>query len=133
MKAKPLILGNDGFVQVSAGVATHVEINIPGPAGSCVLPIILKGSREGTGCWTWNGDTERPTLKPSVLRTSGHYVPGFKEGDSCWCTYYAERPDEVEHFKCFRCHTWINDGKAQFLPDCSHELAGQTLDLLEVD
>jgi hypothetical protein len=31
------------------------------------------------------------------------------------------------------CHTWINDGKVQFLGDCTHEFAGQTLDLLDVD
>lgn len=31
------------------------------------------------------------------------------------------------------CHTWINDGKVQFLSDCSHEFAGQTLDLLDVE
>lgn len=31
------------------------------------------------------------------------------------------------------CHTWITDGKAIFLNDCTHEFAGQTLDLLNVE
>lgn len=61
----------------------------------------------GTG-WNWNRDTERPTLTPSVLCTKG--------------------PNQPE----FRCHSYITDGKAQFLGDCHHELRGQTHDLLEV-
>jgi hypothetical protein len=67
--------------------------------------VITHGTREGTGCWTWNGSIDAPTLRPSVL-TTGHD---------------------------FRCHSWINDGKVQFLSDCSHEYAGSTLDLLKVE
>ncbi len=32
-------------------------------------------------------------------------------------------------WKCVRCHTFITDGRIQFLGDCSHKLAGQTVDL----
>jgi len=32
----------------------------------------------------------------------------------------------------YRCHTWVNNGQAQFLDDCTHELRGQTVDMLEV-
>lgn len=84
--------------------ATHVTLNLPGPTGLLTLPVIRQGAREGTGCWTWNGNTELPTLKPSVLTT-------------------CER---------FRCHSWINDGQAVFLTDSSHEFAGKTVPLLEV-
>ena len=31
------------------------------------------------------------------------------------------------------CHSFITDGKIQFLSDCFHELAGQTVDLPEVE
>ena len=106
MKAKPVkLVYGDGFVDCTIGEATHVTLNIPGPTGRLTLPVITSGSRRDTGCWTWNGDTERPTLRPSVL-TEGHD---------------------------FRCHSWINDGAAQFLPDCSHGMAGQTVELVEVD
>ncbi len=27
------------------------------------------------------------------------------------------------------CHSFVRDGRIQFLPDCSHKLAGQTVDL----
>lgn len=32
-----------------------------------------------------------------------------------------------------RCHSFITDGKIQYLSDCFHELAGQTVDLPEID
>ncbi len=31
-----------------------------------------------------------------------------------------------------RCHSFIHSGKIQFLPDCDHALAGQTVDLPEI-
>ena len=106
MKAKPVkLIAGVGYVPVPKEEATHVTLNFPGPVGLLTLPIITSGTREGTGCWTWNGDTERPTLRPSVLTEQGNYL---------------------------RCHTWVNDGQAQFLDDCSHELRGQTVDMLEV-
>ena len=110
MKAMPckLVLG-EGYVECPIEEATHVTLNFPGQVGLLSLPVIRKGTREGTGCWSWNGDVDKPTLRPSVLT----------QGSS------------RTHSK-FRCHTWVNDGQAQFLDDCSHELRGQTVDMLEV-
>lgn len=105
MKAKPYKYDGKKFLPCSAEEASHVSLNFPGPSGWMMLPVILRGQRSGTNCWSWNGDTEKPTLKPSILSTN-HVM---------------------------RCHTWVNDGRAQFLADCSHELAGQTLDMLEVE
>lgn len=31
------------------------------------------------------------------------------------------------------CHSFITDGEIQFLNDCTHKLAGHTVDLLEWD
>lgn len=113
MKALPVILVPvQGYVPVPAAEATHVTLHFPGPSGRITLPVIQRGTREGTGCWTWNGDTEKPTLRPSVL-TEG-------------ITRIGEKVK-------FRCHTWVTDGKAQFLDDCSHDLRGQTIDMLEVE
>jgi len=97
-----------------------------------VIPVMLHGNRDGTGKWSWNGDIDKPTLRPSLLVQSGHYAPNFKQDDSCWCKYYKDHPDETPVFNCFRCHTWINDGKAQFLPDSTHEHSGKTLDLIDL-
>lgn len=107
MKAKPVkLIYGEGYVDASIDEATHVTLNFPGPVGLLTLPVIIKGAREGTGCWSWNGDTDKPTLRPSVLTTQPwHNV---------------------------RCHTWVSHGQAQFLSDCSHELRDQTIDMLEV-
>lgn len=104
MKALPVKLSAGRYVECPIEEATHVTLNIPGPSGRLTLPIIIKGTRAGTNCWSWNGDTERPTLKPSVL-TRGHN---------------------------YRCHSWVNEGKAIFLEDCSHEFRNQTVDLLDI-
>ena len=78
--------------------------------------------------WGWNGDVNKPTFSPSVLVRSGCSVPGY-DGGGCWCTYYAEYPEEVQDFKCGVCHSFVADGRIQFLSDCTHALAGQTVDL----
>lgn len=58
--------------------------------------------------WTWNRDAERPTFSPSILVT-------VRDPD-------GEIPDET-------CHSFVTDGRIQFLGDCTHALAGQTVDL----
>ena len=106
MKARPVkIISGKGYVACSVNEATHLTIVLPGPSGELTLPIILKGSRKRTNCWSWNGNINSPTLKPSVL-TKG---------------------------RKFRCHSFINDGKVRFLSDCSHEYAGKVRDLLNLD
>jgi hypothetical protein len=82
------------------------------------------------GHWEWSGDLEKPTFSPSVLVRGGHYAESFKPGDACWCTYNAEAPPaERTRFKCGRCHTFIRNGMVEFLSDCTHQFAGQTLPL----
>lgn len=109
MKAKPLRATDNGYEPCEVADATHIQLHLPGPLPNRILPVMRHGKREGTPNWSWNGCTEKPTVKPSVL-TRGGDVAG----------------DHV-------CHSFINDGQVQFLGDCSHEFAGQTLDLLEVD
>ena len=76
----------------------------------------------GTG-WTWDGNRERPTFSPSVLIRSGHYVPN----GGCWCGWNDEHPDDQTAFECGVCHCFIRDGQIEFLSDCTHELAGETV------
>jgi hypothetical protein len=81
----------------------------------------------GPSGWTFNGDYDKPTFAPSVLVTGGHYMDGWM-GPGCWCTFDRDHPEfPPTRFECVRCHTFIRDGQIQFLPDCSHSLAGQTV------
>lgn len=84
--------------------------------------------------WGFNGDYDRPTFTPSILVRSGHFVPGHKPGDGCWCTFCAEdEEDGVPGFSCRQCHSFVRDGMIQFLGDCSHPLAGQTVPIPDFD
>jgi len=65
-----------------------------------VLPI----TPDGRG-WTFTGTLERPTYAPSQLTRYGQNA-----GASV-------------------CHTFIRDGKIEFLGDCTHDLKGQTVPL----
>lgn len=82
----------------------------------------------GDGAWGYNGSDTNPTISPSILVTSGHYLPSHVEGNSCWCKWNEEH-DDPDGFKCFRCHSFITDGMIQYLNDCSHSLGGQTIPL----
>lgn len=125
MKAVPTkILPGIGYTSCEIEEATHVTLNIPGPTGKLTLPVITKGTRADTGCWTWDGNTDAPTLRPSVLTRGTHRLTNDEHA-----TLMAGGKIEPREFTC---HSWINDGQAQFLSDCSHELANQTVSLLEI-
>jgi len=85
--------------------------------------------RYGAGGWAWNCNAESPTITPSVRVRSGHHAGHYKKGDQCWCTYNKEFPPEPGQrvFACQCCHSFITDGRIQFLGDCTHAMAGQTV------
>ena len=59
--------------------------------------------------WEFNGDARSPTVRASIL-VIGMAGAGGKRGVT-------------------RCHSFITDGRIQFLADCEHGLAGQTVAL----
>jgi hypothetical protein len=81
--------------------------------------------------WGWNGSMTTPTFFPSIRTSSGHFIPGHT--GACWCTYNAEHPDNPSGFQCECCHSFVTSGKIQFLADCTHALAGQTVYLPDWD
>lgn len=70
--------------------------------------------RCGAGGWSWNGDVRNPTFHPSVLVTYNGTDAGQEQADG------RRAPPAV-------CHSFVVDGKMQFLNDCTHALAGQTV------
>lgn len=79
--------------------------------------------------WSFNGNEEKPTFSPSLLIRSGHYDKNNK-GD-CWCDYNKKNPKEKAPFKCTVCHSFIIDGMIRYLNDCTHKLAGKTVQLTD--
>jgi len=76
--------------------------------------------------WGYNDNPAAPTFTPSILVRSGHHVPGH-DGETCWCNW--EDKEEFPELQCRICHSFVTDGRIQFLSDCTHALAGQTVDL----
>ena len=75
----------------------------------------LKG--ENRPVWDFNGDYERPTIKPSYLSWS-----------------YRKNPETGKYdVETDKCHSFITDGKIQFLSDCMHKLANKTVELPDLD
>lgn len=84
--------------------------------------------------WSFNGSVGAPTFAPSVLVRSGHYLHTPEVPGNCYCDWSQRMPGiEPSSFKCMRCHSFIRDGRIQFLGDCTHALAGQTVDLPEIN
>ena len=86
------------------------------------------GVSESENPLCFNGDVYHPTFVPSILIRSGHYIPGH-QGD-CWCMYNDAHPDEPSGFQCRVCHSFVRDGKIEYLSGCTHEYAGKTVDMV---
>ena len=78
----------------------------------CHHAVWTKPSKDIDAVWGFNDSMERPTITPSILvRWSRPSTPPVD----------------------FVCHSFITDGKIQYLTDCTHELAGQTIELPDID
>ena len=64
------------------------------------------GDRPGP-VWKFNNNLENPTFSPSLLINKS-------------------TPER-------RCHSFVRDGQWQFLGDCYHNLAGKTVDLVDLE
>ena len=77
----------------------------------------IKAKKQCPDCkdkfWQYNDDPERPTIQASIL---AHQVLNQDTGE-----IYIPR-----------CHSFVTDGRIQFLEDCDHNLKGQTVDLPEI-
>lgn len=81
-----------------------------GPRGGVLYLFYCPGCKENhpfevnavNNGWTWNGSMDKPTFSPSLLVN-------------------ADGPR--------RCHSFVREGKIEFLGDCQHSLAGKTVEL----
>jgi hypothetical protein len=64
----------------------------------------------GANGWSFDGNVGSPTLVPSLKLT--YTITG-------------------ETAPTFVCHSFVRNGRIEYLGDCTHAMAGQTVDLLE--
>jgi Family of unknown function (DUF6527) len=72
-------------------------------------PYIKPHQSPNSATWEFNGDLEHPTFHPSILVR--------------W-----SRSDG----KTMVCHSFVTDGEIRFLSDCTHQLAGQTVEIPDI-
>lgn len=81
--------------------------------------------------WSFNGNMERPTFAPSLL-VRGVKCPAkdpetndYKRGEDG--KYLLDSQGRLLGARDVVCHTFITDGRIQYLSDCTHKMAGQTV------
>jgi len=92
----------------------------PGCVRGHVITVREDGVHAG-GAWGFNRDGDRPTFAPSVLATGSQELTEEQRQS----IMDGGRIETVR----WRCHSFVTDGRIQFLSDCTHALAGQTVDL----
>lgn len=74
----------------------------------CNKSHFINTNPEYGGVWEFNKDLENPTVSPSLLVR----MPWKHQMQIC--------------------HSFVKDGKIQFLNDCTHSLAGQTVEIPQI-
>lgn len=75
--------------------------------------------------WGFNGDYDKPTFTPSILVTGKRRMTEEE--------YQRVIGGEEIEFPPRVCHSFVTDGNIQFLNDCTHQLAGQTIPLPAIE
>lgn len=75
-----------------------LHLGCPGCGGAHRI-IVEKLADPSGPLWEWDGNLDAPTVSPSILVRGARHV----------------------------CHSFLRAGRWQFLSDCTHELAGQTV------
>jgi hypothetical protein len=81
----------------------------------CKAPHVIPTKPHPHG-WDFIGTEAAPTFAPSIL-VHPHSVLNV-DGS------VGQSP---------RCHSFVRDGRIEFLSDCTHELAGQTVNIPDLD
>lgn len=75
----------------------------------------------GSPAWHWDGNADAPTILPSILVRGKRRITD-DEYRRIMAGEEVDIPD-----RC--CHSFVRAGQIEFLPDCTHALAGKTVPL----
>ena len=98
-------MSGTGFTRLSRVLAQAKEGDLFFECPGCDMVHGISTGADPGPRWGYNGNAEAPTFTPSVL-----------------VRYNWSDGPRV-------CHSFVTDGRIQFLGDCTHGLAGQTVDL----
>lgn len=85
------------------------------------VPVHVDG--EPPNGWHWNGNKDKPTFHPSLGVSSYHMDPPYVFG--------LPKPKEQRRVDTM-CHFYVINGQIVFLADCTHQYAGQTVDMVKL-
>lgn len=78
------------------------------PGCKCSHGVWVSSANGHTGAtWGFNGNMDLPTFTPSILCRSGN-----ESGPTV-------------------CHSFVRDGRIEYLGDCTHDLRGQTVEMVD--
>lgn len=81
-------------------------------------PIVDKSK---SPCWDWNGSLDAPTFSPSIL-VRGTVPVTDEEVERIMRGEKVDPKPQV-------CHSFVRNGMIEFLSDCTHALAGKTVEI----
>jgi len=81
--------------------------------------------------WDFDGNLDCPTFSPSMLSKGVRFTAKGRADYDEWVK--AGRPMPAGNFENepIVCHSFVRGGRIEFLADCTHEMAGTTVDLPE--
>jgi hypothetical protein len=97
----------------------HLFNTAPGPNG-------VGGSKP---VWTFDGNMDAPTFSPSMLCRTTRFTARGEADHAAWLDAGCPPPAPRFESEPLVCHSFVRAGTMEYLPDCSHELASQTVDL----
>lgn len=88
--------------------------------------------------WTFDGNMDAPTFSPSILVGPWWRMPHGWDYESASRDENGDlklASDGVHTLGAFeaRCHSFVRSGMIEFLSDCTHEFAGKTVPMVDVD
>lgn len=93
------------------------EVSFKCPGCKLYHNLAFNGNPNPLKIWGFNGDLNNPTITPSILST-------------------IEMTEDSISKSLFKgnniCHSFVTNGKIQFLGDCTHPLKNTTIELQEI-
>ena len=97
---------------------TMVAFHCPGCR--CAHQVQIGGPEQPV--WGWNGSMDAPTFTPSIRCQTTEMTDAGQAQYEAWLRGEIPCPKAFETRNGI-CHTFVTDGKIQFLADCTHALA----------